>query len=474
MNMMLSVKIRKKITYVKKIDVAFLGIVLVMFLVLIGVIFFVSNNLKENQEIDVENAMKIQSQGYKEKFETFIDEKVELLKGIAKFPMVTCMNTKKQSELLKNRSKDLGFEHIFVMDMEGKGFYIDEGITRDQSDEPFFYNVSANHVYVTEPFYAEKLVITTVCVSIFDIKNEKIGSLCGAVKLDSIRNVLVEADALLEGELFMVNSDGIYVAAKNMKKVYDKQCIYNEEKSDYSLVKKAFEEKKDKTGYITIEGVDYKAQVSYLRNYNWVIIQTVEKAKIYDDVKYIDSVKYAALAVVATLIGCVARIAFHWRRSVQRINTDTLTGCNSRAAMEALIDSVDKEIKKEVTLIYLDLNKFKYVNDTYGHDVGDKVLKIYSKSLMKIFGRVGYVGRMGGDEFMVILTGISKDIAKKLCKKLEEVLVEDSKELDFEYTISTSYGIATRERGSFRAIEDVMVEADEKMYAFKEAHRHER
>ena len=139
--------------------------------------------------------------------------------------------------------------------------------------------------------------------------------------------------------------------------------------------------------------------------------------------------------------------------------------------MEGLIDAADKTTEQDVTLIYLDHNKFKYVNDTYGHEAGDKVLKIYSKSLRKIFGKIGFVGRMGGDEFMVILTGINKDIAKKLCEKLQEVLAVDSKELYFEYTISTSYGIATRARGSYTSIEDVMVEADESMYKFKEEHR---
>ena len=116
-------------------------------------------------------------------------------------------------------------------------------------------------------------------------------------------------------------------------------------------------------------------------------------------------------------------------------------------------------------------NKFKYVNDTYGHEVGDKVLCVYSKSLMKIFGRIGFVGRMGGDEFMVILAGVKKDVALKLCQKLESILVEDSKQLDFDYTISTSYGIATRLKGSYTPIEDLMVEADERMYNFKEEHR---
>lgn len=472
--MIIGGKLRNKITYIKKIDIAFLLIVFTMFLVLIAGIFVVSNNYKENQEEVIEDAMTLQAQGHKEKFEGYIEDKVQLLKGLADFPAVASMIPRKQSELLKNRADELGFINFFVMDMNGTGYYFDEDITRDQSTEPFFENVKNHHVYITEPFYATDKTFVTVCVSIFDIKEEKAGSLCGTVKLDSLRMVLAEQKTVLDGELFLVNRQGTYISSKDMQKVYDKKTIYDEKDSQFELIEKAFETKKDQLGIITINDKKYKAHITYLNDYDWAIVQCVEMSKIFEGLKYIDVVKYGALVIVVILIACVTRIALHWRKSQKRINIDTLTGCSSRAAMEALIDNVDKAVDKDVTIIYLDLNKFKYVNDTYGHETGDRVLKVYSKSLMKIFGRIGFVGRMGGDEFMVILTGVQKDIAKKLCKKLEEVLIEDSKQLDFEYTISTSYGVATRAKGSYTPIEDIMVEADEKMYNFKEAHRQSR
>lgn len=469
--MVLGGKIQNKITYIKKIDIAILLIVFVMFLLLIAGIFVVSDNYKENQEALIEDAMTLQANGHKETFETFIEEKVELLKGIASFSEVTCMVPRKQSEILKNRGDELGFLHLFVMDMNGTGYYFDEDITKNQSTEPFFENVKNHHVYITEPFYAQKDAFVTVCVSIFNINKEKVGSLCGTVKIDSLRQVLAEEKTLLDGELFMVNRDGTYIAYKNMQKAYDQNKIYDEKNSDYKLVQKAFDTKNEQMGIITIDDKEYKAHVTYLSDYDWAIVQCIELSRIFEDMKYIDVVKYGSLGIVVILIGCVTRIALHWRKSLKRINTDTLTGCSSRAAMEALIDNADREIDQEITLIYLDLNKFKYVNDTYGHEIGDKVLKLYSKSLVKIFGRIGYVGRMGGDEFMVILTGVQKDVARKLCQKLEEVLVEDSKELDFEYTISTSYGIATRVKGSYTRMAELVVEADKEMYKFKEEHR---
>ena len=464
-------KLGNKITYINKFDAAILLIVLSMFLILIVGIILVSNNSKGNKEGLVEDVMKFQSEGYKERFESFIDDKVELLQGIAKFPAVTCMNPNKQSDLLKNRADELGFLHLFVMDMEGKGFYIDEGVTRDQSSEPFFENVSNNHIYVTEPFYGENDTFVTVCVSIFDIKYEKIGALCGTVKLDSLRLILAESKPIYDGETFLINREGTYLAAQDMQKAYKKQNIYDEPKSDYKLIDEAFSKKADQLGIITINGKQYKTQITYLKDYDWAIVQCIEMDRIFADLKYIDALKFGGLLIVVILIGCVTKISIHWKKSQRRINIDTLTGCNSRAAMEAVIESADKAVNQDITIIYLDLNKFKYINDTYGHKVGDKVLKVYSKSLMKIFGKIGYVGRMGGDEFMVILAGVNKELSLKLCRKLEEVLVEDSKVLGYDYTISTSYGIATRAKGSYVSIQDIIEEADEKMYNYKERHR---
>ena len=162
--------------------------------------------------------------------------------------------------------------------------------------------------------------------------------MCGAVNLDTLRNALAKADAILDGEIFMVNREGKYLSSKNMQNVYNKAIIYDEENSEYDLIKKSFENKKDMTGIIIRDGKEYKAHITYMKNYDWAIVQCAETEVIFADLRYIDLVKYAALVIVIVLIGCVARIAMHWNKSQKKINTDTLTGCYSRAAMELLLE----------------------------------------------------------------------------------------------------------------------------------------
>ena len=78
---------------------------------------------------------------------------------------------------------------------------------------------------------------------------------------------------------------------------------------------------------------------------------------------------------------------------------------------------------------------------------------------------------MGGDEFIVVLLNMPEDEIAYLCQAVQKRLVERSKELPFEYTISTSYGFAIKRRGSEESLDDIVTKADEKMYCYKENHR---
>lgn len=464
-------KIGYKIQYIKKIDAVILGIVFIMFIVLIGGVWISTENNKEQQLLLIQDTMDILSDNQKTQFENYISEKVERLQGFATFREINGMDHQVQSKFLKDRSDELGFHHIFIMDKNGKSFYIDEGITRSQKNEPFYQNVMNNDIYITEPFYGEYEAYMTVCVSMFDYSGEKIGALCGAVELNTVRDIFVETRTVVNGDMFLINRDGVYVAANDMQQVYNKKSIYDAVDSDYSLVETTFEKKTDQTGVIIQNGKEYQADITYLEDYDWAIVQCIATEEIFKNLEEIEMWRYLLDVIVAIIIMCVGRIAIYWRRSLKGINTDTLTGCQSRASMESLIAKLEHNRKNQVTICYMDLNKFKSMNDTYGHDMGDKVLCIFSKVLMEVFNKKGYVGRMGGDEFMVILLNTKEEEVLELCHEIEKLLKIRSEKLEFEYSISTSYGYATRLKGEKESLQNIINKADENMYRFKEEHR---
>ena len=161
------------------------------------------------------------------------------------------------------------------------------------------------------------------------------------------------------------------------------------------------------------------------------------------------------------------RIIYQWNKSNTKIYTDTLTKCNSRAACFDLLDSLEDTKKWAITIVYMDLNRFKYVNDTFGHEKGDELLCIFSAALEETFGKIGFVGRMGGDEFVVILLDTDEAMLKEIWAQLEGILIEKSKLLDFDYEIKSAYGFATREKGSKESLEAIMQQADINMYEYK-------
>jgi diguanylate cyclase (GGDEF)-like protein len=124
----------------------------------------------------------------------------------------------------------------------------------------------------------------------------------------------------------------------------------------------------------------------------------------------------------------------------------------------------------QASLIFFDLNNFKQINDQYGHPAGDAVLRTVGETLIKQTRETDIVGRIGGDEFAVVLTHVTPEAARAKAETLaaaictERVLHEG-----LPLFISAAFGMA-----QFRATEgaeQTLARADESMYADKALHR---
>lgn len=149
---------------------------------------------------------------------------------------------------------------------------------------------------------------------------------------------------------------------------------------------------------------------------------------------------------------------------------DSLTGINNRAWCEKTMDEFAKE-ERAITIINLDLNLFKEVNDTFGHAIGDELLIRFAKVLEEVFADAVCVGRMGGDEFIVIDDCQAEiEVVQKIEKLLECIEQENQKE-EYAYQISVSYGYASTMEDCTVSPWKIYEKADEKMYAFKKETR---
>ncbi|MBV1881855.1 MAG: EAL domain-containing protein [Pseudomonadales bacterium] len=155
-----------------------------------------------------------------------------------------------------------------------------------------------------------------------------------------------------------------------------------------------------------------------------------------------------------------------WRQA----NFDTLTGLPNRDRFQYRLEeemAASKKAEQCLALLLIDLDEFKEVNDTLGHDVGDKLLKVVAERIVSCVGQSDIVARLGGDEFTIIVSGFENiDYVNTLAEKLIESLVTPY-QLDAEVVhISASIGITLYPDDAV-AIDVLIKNADQAMYEAK-------
>lgn len=148
---------------------------------------------------------------------------------------------------------------------------------------------------------------------------------------------------------------------------------------------------------------------------------------------------------------------------------DPLTGVANRRFVEINLKQRFDELRRYgwgFGVVYMDIDGFKKINDNFGHDAGDKVLKALTKTLLKNVRSFDLIGRMGGDEFIAIIANTDENklffIADRLCLLVKETIIM-SKGKEVSVTVSAGTTLAKKE-DSYKTI---MKRADELMYANK-------
>ncbi len=158
--------------------------------------------------------------------------------------------------------------------------------------------------------------------------------------------------------------------------------------------------------------------------------------------------------------------------------TDALTGLFNRRGFLTLAEqqlNVAHRNKRNIALLFLDLDNMKEINDLLGHKEGDQALIDTANLLEKTFRASDIIGRMGGDEFAVLLTepstGDIKDIIFGHIRNNLEVYNEENRRIGRPYQLSVSMGIAYYDPELPSSVDDLLMSADKMMYREKEQRR---
>ncbi|MEB3301905.1 MAG: GGDEF domain-containing protein [Cyanobacteriota bacterium] len=162
-----------------------------------------------------------------------------------------------------------------------------------------------------------------------------------------------------------------------------------------------------------------------------------------------------------------------WQKAGKReaawARTDHLTGAiNSRYFYMKAQEEIDRfqRYGRAFSLLYIDLDHFKMVNDCWGHMAGDEVLRVLVKFMQTHIRRTDILARLGGDEFALLLPETDADTVRVVCMKIQAGFLAEMERKHWPVTLSM--GVLTCE-GLPPSVEELVKLADEQMYAVKQS-----
>jgi diguanylate cyclase (GGDEF)-like protein len=173
------------------------------------------------------------------------------------------------------------------------------------------------------------------------------------------------------------------------------------------------------------------------------------------------------LSFFLIIVFVVSRLKLALEREKKISRTDPLTGVSNA---RNLYEYAEREIERArryghlFTAVYLDLDNFKYINDHFGHLIGDQVLKTVASALLENIRTIDLIARLGGDEFVILLPEISNENAHKVFNRIQNILLELMTKNNWQVTCSIGMVTFTEPPSS---VDTLIREADDLMYMAK-------
>lgn len=174
------------------------------------------------------------------------------------------------------------------------------------------------------------------------------------------------------------------------------------------------------------------------------------------------------------LLGDLAGMVEGEFAALEAATIDSLTGLTNRLGFETIAAhalAATQRQERPLTLLFVDLDRFKQINDRFGHAEGDRALVSIARILQDTFRGSDVVARMGGDEFCVLLTLTGAADTKRPLEGLEEAVATWNETNGSDFDLAYSVGLVEYDPERHREVADLLAEADGAMYAHKQARR---
>ena len=209
----------------------------------------------------------------------------------------------------------------------------------------------------------------------------------------------------------------------------------------------------------------------------WAVPIVLSKGEVYGSFAIYSSSKAAPREEeleILTLAAHIAGVVIEKQKSENQLTFnathDPLTRLSNRSLFDNLASQALRQSKRKrepICVLFIDINNFKYVNDHYGHDMGDRLLCLLADVLTQELREADIASRRGGDEFILALVGTGKEGAKVLIDRLCQHFMEAQKDLFTDYSVTMAIGVAESKKGNYLTISELIKQADVDMYRNK-------
>ena len=416
-------------------------------------------------QVNSQNILMTNVQRQNEHLRTILDINYQYLDEIASAmgKSETLFSAENKERLVAIYEKT-DLDRAALIDKDGNAYY-DNGVTKNVSHRRYFKEAISGQQTISDPLDSsvDHEVRVVLGVPVYQ-NDEVIGVLGGSCNVTALSHMLFDDLFGGAGNSLLVTSDGEIIAfdsgsasgteitygtnlfkyygEKNLRGKRTLQDVQGDFKTGESgLVKLSLSERKEEDQYLAYMPLGYN---------DWMICYSVpvkSAQQAYDfissyEIIFMGSFCILVLILILYIIVRNNREKAELLRSAQK---DSLTGVYNKENTQKVIDDILQERGKEGFhgFLILDMDHFKEVNDIYGHVMGDKVLKMLGGFLKEQFREQDVVGRIGGDEFVILLYNIgSRKNMESRVKNLQEKIREIHMEGMEKHTFTLSAGIA--------------------------------
>jgi diguanylate cyclase (GGDEF)-like protein len=440
-----------------KLIIVFLGLTVLG----VGLFFYsVSKDIDENAEDKI--SKEIETQSYH--FRSVLDIQYRYLEGIAD-------HIGQSDELLSEDNRAIlssiyeteNFNRVSIIEPDGTAHY-DNGETTNVSERRYYKEAISGKRTLSDPLQSKvdgeiRVVLGVPIYENGDSNKKIIGILGGSYDVTSLSQMFFNDFYDGIGYFIMAKSDGTIVFENGMssdQENTDNLFDYCKEKTFYNNttldeMRKGFQ--RQTNGQVQFKDNEQKSYLIYapLEMNQWMIGYCIPVTKAQEEYNFISRYELFLSIYFAIVVVLLLLLVIHKHNKIQSsllkfARTDALTGIRNKKNTEDEINQwLGSQNEQDIqAFVMFDIDKFKEINDGYGHVIGDEVLYQIGNVLQKHFRKDDILGRIGGDEFVILMKSINSyedaiDRTKILSEQMNKIMIKSHPEITITCSIGLSF-----------------------------------